>query len=110
MKPQPIPFRSVPFSDMVKWLKEPKRVPTLGRRSYIDASAPKTSTIHIVGRNGGQADLDRAYWDYVCEVIDRNMPDRRHITTNYNQLRGYRFSQSVPTLCRAYCEEKGGLK
>lgn len=109
MKQQPIPFHSVPFSEMVKWLKEPKRVPTLGRRSYIDASAPNAQTIRIVGKNGGQAELDRAYWDYVREVIDRTVPERRHVTTNYNRLRGYRFSPSVPALCRAYCEEKGGL-
>lgn len=110
MKSKPILFRPVTFSEMVKWLKEPKRVPTLGRRSYIDASTPKSNTIHIVGKNGGQADLDRVYWDYVCEVIDHTAPDRRHITTNYSQLRGYRFSPSVPALCRAYCEEKGGAQ
>lgn len=107
MKSNPIPFRSVAFSEMAKWLKEPRRVPTLGRRSYIDASSPNTSTIHIVGKNGGQADLDRAYWDYVCEAIDRTAPDRRHIAKNYNQLKNYYFSPSVPALCRAYCEEKG---
>jgi hypothetical protein len=106
-------FNSVPFNEIVKWLgigQPAKRVPTLGRRSYIDASAPNSKTIHIVGKNGGQADLDRAYWDYVCEVIDRTAPDRRHITTNYSQLQNYRFSPSVPALCRAYCEEKGGAQ
>lgn len=108
MKSKSMPFRSVAFGEMVKWLKEPRRVPTLGRRSYIDATAPKSNTIHIVGKNGGQANLDRAYWDYVCEVIDRTAPDRRHSTINYSQLRNYRFSPSVPALCRAYYEEKGG--
>ena len=110
MKQQPIPFRSVLFDEMVKWLRKPRRVPTLGRRSYIDASAPDANTIHIIGKNGGQANLDRVYWDYVCEVIDHTAPERRHITTNYNRLHGYRFSPSVPALCRAYCEEKGGPK
>lgn len=107
MKQQPIPFHSVPFSEMVKWLKEPKRVPTLGRRSYIDASSPKASSIHIVGKNGGQADLDQSYWDYVCRSIDNTAPNARHIAKNYNQLKNYYFSPSVPALCRAYCEEKG---
>lgn len=107
MKQQPIPFRSVPFSEMVKWLKKPRRVPTLGRRSYIDASSPTADAIHIVGKNGGQADIDQTYWDYVCRVIDNLNPETRHIAKNYNQLKNYYFSPSVPALCRAYCEEKG---
>lgn len=108
MKQQPISFRSVPFDEMVKWLKKPRRVSTLGQKSYIDASAPKANTIHIVGRNGKERDFNRAYWDYVCEVIDDTALDRRSITTNYNHLRDNRFAPSVPALCRAYCEEKGG--
>lgn len=106
-------FNSVPFNDMVNWLgvgQPPKRVPTLGRRSYFDASAPDLSTIHIVGKNGGQANLDRSYWDYVCVVIDSTMRDRRHIVSNYSQLKNHYFSPSVPALCRAYYEEKGGKK
>lgn len=106
-------FNSVPFYDIVNWLgvgQPSKRVFTLGRRSYIDASSPNSCTIHIVGRNGGQADIDQTYWDYVCDVINQTEPSRRHITTNYNQLRGFRFAPSVPALCRAYCEEKGIIK
>lgn len=106
-------FNSVPFNDMVNWLgigQPAKRVPTLGRRSYIDASAPNANTIHIVGKNGGQANIDQFYWDYVCETINRTDHNRRHIATNYNHLKNHFFSPSVPTLCREYCEEKGGVQ
>ena len=104
-------FNSVPFNDMVNWLgigQPAKRVPTLGRRSYIDASAPNANTIHIVGKNGGQANIDQTYWDYVCATINHTEPNRRYIVTNYSQLKNHFFSPSVPALCREYCEEKGG--
>lgn len=110
MKQQPEPFNSVSFGEMVKWLKQPRRVPTLGRRSYIDASSPNINTIHIIGKNGSEKDIDNTYWDYVCAVINSTEPCRRHITTNYNQLRGYRFSPSIPALCRAYWEEIKDVK
>lgn len=105
-------FNSVPFNDMVNWLRSgrtPKRVPTLGRRSYIDASAHNASIIHIVGKNGGQANIDRNYWDYVCNVIDKIDPRSREFAKNYNQLKNHYFSPSIPALCRAYHEEKGGV-
>lgn len=104
-------FNSVPFNDMVNWLRKgqpTKRVPTLGRRSYFEASAPNASTIHLVGKKGGQANLDREYWDYVCDVINHTVPERRHLTENYSHLKNHFFSPSVPALCRAYFEEKGG--
>ena len=102
----------VEFSKMLKWLKskkKPIRVPTLGDRSYIDFSSPKDSMVHIVGKNGGQYDMDKEYWDYVCDVIRKIIPpQRRDIVTNYSNLKRFRISPSVPALCWAYCEEKKG--
>ena len=102
----------VEFSEMLKWLKLKKktiRVPTLGDNSYIDFSSPKDNMIHIVGKNGGQNDMDGEYWDYVCDVIRKiKYPQRRDITTNFSGLKRNRISPSVPALCWAYCEEKKG--
>ncbi len=106
-------FNSVSFDDMVNWLgigREAKRITTLGRRSYIDASALDAETIHIVGKNGGTKNIDRVFWCEVCKVIDNTKPENRRFVKNYNQLPNYYFTPSVPALCRAYCEEKKGGK
>ena len=102
-------FISIEFDDMVKWLginQEAKRVPTLGYRSYIDASAPDAKTIRIIGKKGRIKNIDRNFWCMVCKVIDKTKPELRRFTKNYNQLPNYYFTPSVPALCRAYCEEK----
>ena len=101
-------FDAVPFQEMWNWIAnhdQPLQVDTLGRRSYIRASTPQAGVIQIQGRNGRIATIDRRYWEYVCDVIHRTAEERRAITTNYNHLEGYRFSPSVPALCRAYYEE-----
>ena len=107
------PFSSVEFDDMVKWLginHEARRVPTLGSRSYIDASASSVNTIRIVGKNGWTKDLDRQFWSDVCKVIDKTEPEKRRFVKNYNQLSNYYFTPSVPALCRAYYKDKKGGK
>lgn len=106
-------FSSVKFDDMVKWLginHEVKRVPTLGYRSYIDASALDANTIRIVGKNGGTKNINRQFWCDVCRVIDNTKPELRRFTKNYNRLPNYYFTPSIPALCRAYYENQKGDK
>lgn len=106
-------FSSVKFDDMVNWLginHEAKRVPTLGYRSYIDASAPNANTICIVGKNGRIKNINRKFWCDVCKVIDNTKPELRRFTKNYNRLPNYYFTPSVPALCRAYYENQKGDK
>ena len=106
-------FDSVSFSEMQRWLgigNAARKVDTLGRRSFILAGCPDAHTIRIEGSHGAVMNMDKDYWNYVCKVIHNTAIDRREKTTTYSQLRNYRFSPSVPALCRAYYEEKGGVR
>ena len=104
-------FTSVSYDDIVRWLATkalPVRIPTLGRRSYIDVSL-QNGLIRVHGSNGVVKVLSREYWKSMCDSIDRVTPiTDREKACNYNG-NADRFAPSVPAICRQYCEEVNNL-
>lgn len=100
-------FTSVNYDDIIRWLANkalPVRIPTLGRRSYIDVSL-QGGLICVQGSNGVVKVFSREYWRNICGIIDRVTPiSDRGKTRNYN-INADRFAPSVPAICRQYCEE-----
>lgn len=100
-------MHSVDYDQILLWLQTkelPYIIPTLGRRSYILVSIIE-GQLHIQGRQGAETIFTRAYWEEICQIIDRVEPARREITTEYQNAPVYRFAPSVPTICRQYCLE-----
>lgn len=108
-----IVFTSVEFEVMVAWIgvNQPQiTVPTLGGRSFINASCPNDKTIHIVGSNGEPRDFHKEYWDKICNIIDT--AERPWMTSTYTDksVPDFHFAPSVPALCKAYYKTKNEIQ
>ena len=99
-------MESVSYEDIVSWLENNgrKTVPTLGRKTVLYFWV-ENRIIYGSDTHGNSQKYSRDYWDEICRVIDRLPVHRREITTEYISCKNHYFSQGVPALCRAYCED-----
>lgn len=120
----------VSFDEIVRWLKSKKQplwIDKLGRRSrngvvchFFCYYEPKTNTILVAGDEGLKGNrnsidhFDKTKWDAVMRFMQTLNPSEREMTTRYSNTNipevNMVFRSNPPAICRAYWEEKGGIK
>lgn len=102
-------FPSAEFNVIVNWIgvNTPQiTIPTIGGRSFINASCPNDKTIHIVGSTGKTRDFKETYWRKICRIIDTAKRPWMASTYTDKSVPDYYFAPSVPALCKAYFERQ----
>lgn len=100
----------VDYLVIVDWIRVsgPKRMPTLGRRSYVDVSYEPGGRLLVTGRNGARRVFSDIFWETVCaRIAELPMEEReragRYSIRDWNNP-DYFFAPSVPAICRYYQE------
>lgn len=100
----------VDYQIIVGWIRASglKRMPTLGRRSYIDVSYEPGGHLLVTGRNGARKSITVDFWNAVCARIEALPEDEkeragRYADRDWNNP-NYFFAPSVPAICRYYQE------
>ncbi|MBR5073944.1 MAG: hypothetical protein IKX26_01800 [Bacteroidales bacterium] len=105
--------KSVRYNSIIAWLKgkEPKVIPTLGRKSHLTLSIDGNQLL-VTGSTGRSKIINEEFWDQVCSRIKMLQPDNEKagryadIYDSTWKNPGYYYAPSVPATCRAYWEEK----
>lgn len=123
-------FETVPFNKIVDWLqskKEPLWIDKLGRRKknnivchFFCSYDPKSQAVLITGDEGLKGKqssiyrFDKPRWDAVMQFMGTLPYAEIEKTSRYSNapIREVNmvFRSNPPAICRAYCEEKGGVR
>ncbi len=105
-------MESIEYQTIVEWIRVSgsKRIPTLGRRSYIDVSYEPGGQLLVTGSNGARKTISEDFWNSVCARIEALPEDEkeragRYADRNWNNPNHF-FAPSVPAICRYYQEHQ----
>ena len=117
--------RPIPFKTIVKWLQskgDKVKIDKLGRTikngivCHFYCTAPNGETILIFGDNDNVGrPMKEQEFELVCAfmrgLIVGGADAEKSSTYTNEEIPGtnLRYRSNVPAICRAYCEEKGGV-